>query len=547
MNAMVEKFATLWPEIALLIGATLCLMTGLAPSQKLRNATPWVAGLALVAAGIIAWLRPVSETTGSTFLLTAGITDYIKLAVAGVGLVLLLVAAGVPAHLKQTRWAESAKLFDPGNVMRGEFFAFFLFSLTGVMLTAGASDLVWLFLSLELTSLPTYVMVGTSRDNVEAQESAVKYFFLGAMSAAVFLYGFTLIYGATGFTTFDQIGPVIQQQLSDPASGSGGLSLLLLAGLILSVVGICFKIAAVPMHYYAADVYEGAATPVTAFLAFVPKTAGFVALMLLLSLVGWDAMPQVLIYLLWALAVLTMTVGNVLGLLQNNVKRVLAYSSIAHSGYMMVGLMVGPGTGGVLTDGLAAVLFYLVAYGMGTIGAFAVLGCLEARGEEAQTFGDLNGLSRRHPALAAGMLVCVFSLLGMPPLVGFLGKVYLFVPAYTAGFRLLVVIALINSAISAAYYLRIASACYFGEPAEQVRAMRVPGRMTGVGIAAAAVLVMGLAGTWLVDWRTRRHISPPLPCISSRICRKHTLPPLRLRLLLLSLKTHFKHNGKVLK
>ncbi|MFW6060413.1 MAG: NADH-quinone oxidoreductase subunit N [Phycisphaeraceae bacterium] len=485
---MVEKFATLWPEIALLVGAVACLLTGLAPSQALRNFTPWVAGLALVGAGLLVAVVPTSETAAAM----AGVTDFVKLAVVGIGLVLLLVAAGVPSQLKQTQQTERARIFEPGNIMRGEFFAFFLFSLVGVMLTAGASDLVWLFLALELTSLPTYVMVATSRDRIEAQESAVKYFFLGAMAAAIFLYGFALIYGATGFTDFTQIAAVIPEQLAGPNRS------LLLTGLVLAVVGVCFKIAAVPMHYYAADVYEGAATPVTAFLAFVPKTAGFVALMLLLNLVGWDPLPDVLIYLLWALAVLTMTVGNVLGLLQNNVKRVLAYSSIAHSGYMIIGLMVGPGDG-VLNNGLAAVLFYLVAYGLGTIGAFAVLGSLRAHGEEAQTFDDLNGLARRHPGLAAIMLLSVLSLLGIPPLVGFLGKVYLFVPAFSAGFVVLVVIALLNSAVSAAYYLRIASVCYFGQPAEGVQSMRLPGRFAGAAVAAIAALVLGLAGTQLVD------------------------------------------------
>lgn len=488
MNEMVEKFATLWPEIALLIGATICLLTGLSRSQALRNATPWVAGLSLVVAGVLVQLMP----TGETGAVMGAMTDFVKLAVVGVGLVLLLVAAGVPTQLSQTQRAERARIFEPGNIMRGEFFAFFLFSLVGVMLTAGASDLVWLFLALELTSLPTYVMVATSRDDIEAQESAVKYFFLGAMSAAVFLYGFALIYGATGFTNFADIAAVIPEQINGPNGG------LLLTGLVLSVVGICFKIAAVPMHYYAADVYEGAATGVTAFLAFVPKTAGFVAIMLLLSLVGWDPLPAILVYLLWAIAALTMTVGNVLGLLQNNVKRVLAYSSIAHSGYMVIGLMVGPGEG-VLDNGLAAVLFYLVAYAMGTIGAFAVLACLTARGEEAQTFDDLNGLSRRHPALAAIMLLSVLSLLGIPPLVGFLGKIYLFVPAFSDGFVVLVVIALLNSAVSAAYYLRIASVCYFGQPAEEVQSVGLPGRFVGAGVAAIGALVLGMAGTQLVD------------------------------------------------
>lgn len=497
MNPMVEKFATLWPEIALLIGAVVCLITGLAPTQAVRRLTAPVAAVALIVAGV---LVPMMDPTQSGLGL-GGITLYVKLAVVGVGLVLVLIAAGVPDQLRQVREGEAGPRFEPGNVMRGEFFAFFLLSLTGVMLTAGADDLVWLFLALELTSLPTYVMVATGRDNIEAQESAVKYFFLGALSAAVFLYGFALLYGATGFSDLANIRLVAQEQLA-----VGSLSPLLLVGLILSVVGICFKIAAVPMHFYAADVYEGAATPVTAFLAFVPKTAGFVAIVLLLSLVGWplDRTPgvfdagDVLVYLLWAIAALTMTVGNVLGLLQNNVKRVLAYSSVAHSGYILVGLLAGPGLEGPLSDGIAAALFYLVAYGLGTIASFAVLGCLRARGEEAQTFDDISGLARRHPALAGIMLVSVLSLLGLPPLVGFLGKIYLFMPAYNGGFIWLVVIALLNSAISAAYYLRIASVMFFGKPTGEVEAQPVPARAVGAAVAAALTLVLGIAGAQLV-------------------------------------------------
>lgn len=489
---MIEKFLTLWPEVALLVGAVVCLITGLAPSRGIRQLTAPVAGLALIVAGVLVY----TTESSAGLLMGAGVVAFIKLAVVGVGLVLLLVATGVPNSLKQVRDSESAAKFNPSNEMRGEFFAFFLFSLTGVMMTAGADDLVWLFLALELTSLPTYIMVGMGRDHIRAQEAAVKYFFLGALSAAVFLYGFALIYGATGFTDLSSIQLVAQEQLA-----VGDLSPLLLVGMVLSIVGICFKIAAVPMHFYAADVYEGAATPVTAFLAFVPKTSGFVALILLLGVVGWP-LPREIMWLLWGIAALTMTIGNVMGLLQHNVKRVLAYSSVAHSGYIIVGLLAGPAQAGVmsepLNDGIAAVLFYLVAYGLGTIAAFAVLGCLRAHGEEAQNFEDISGLARRHPALAGVMLISVLSLLGLPPLVGFLGKIYLFVPAYNGGFIWLVIIALLNSAVSAAYYLRIASVTYFGKPSDATEYVSAGPRLAGATIAAAAALVLGVAGAQLV-------------------------------------------------
>ncbi len=493
---IIQKVAGLWPEIVMLIGATACLFIGLSKGKGPRRSTPWIAAATLVlAALLVCGKSSVSDGAGAL----AGLAGYVKLAVAGIGLILLMVAAGVPDQLRQTRDAEAAKDFDPGDLLTGEFYAFFLLSLTGVMLTAGAGDLVWLFLALELTSLPTYVMVATSRDRVQAQESAVKYFFLGALSAAIFLYGFTLIYGATGSTEFAEITRIAQEQI---AAHDGHVPGLLLIGIALSIVGICFKIAAVPMHFYAADVYEGAATPVTAFLAFVPKTAGAVALILILSLVGWP-LPGAIESLLWIIAALTMTVGNVLGLLQTSVKRVLAYSSIAHSGYIVVGLLAGPAVnqaaGGALGDGLAAVLFYLVAYGLGTIASFAVLGCLRVNGDEAQTFDDISGLHKRHPFLAALMLVSVLSLVGLPPLVGFLGKVYLIGSAYGAGFTYLVIILVLNSAISAAYYLRIASACYFGEPNDAVESTGQFPRYAGALVAAALALILGVVGNGLVN------------------------------------------------
>jgi NADH-quinone oxidoreductase subunit N len=485
-NVVLNKLTTIWPEVVMLLGAVVCLITGLAPKAAVRRATPAVAAAALIIAGL---LVGVSEPTSSIGL--AGMVGYLKLAVVGVGLVLLLVAAHIPEQLKQLRQAEASAQFDPGNIIRGEVFAFFLFSLTGVMLTAGADDLVWLFLALELTSLPTYILVSTGREKIAAQESGVKYFFLGAMSAAVFVYGFALIYGATGYTDFANIRAALVegQQVSLP---------LLTMGVVLSVLGISFKIAAVPMHFYAADVYEGAETSITAFLAFVPKTAGFAALILLFGLIGWPLGAykhgEVLIYLLWGLAAVTMTFGNVLALLQNKVKRVLAYSSIAHSGYLLVGLIAGTGaaSAGALSNGVAAILFYLVAYGLGTIAAFAVLGCLRENGDEAESFDAISGLVRRQPMLAGILLLSMLSLIGLPPLIGFFGKIYLIGSVYEAGFNVLVVILVLNSAVSAAYYLRIASVAFFGQQTEGIEPVRAPSRVTGAAVAGVTALLLGL-------------------------------------------------------
>jgi NADH-quinone oxidoreductase subunit N len=508
MNPILDKLQHLWPEITMLIGACLCLVTGLSGTKAVRKATPVVALLTLVVSGVV--LLSAGSVDANHYLQLGSMASYLKLAVLAMGVLLVMVATGTPDKFKQVVSAEAreGKAFDPGDDYRAEFFAFMLFSLTGVMLTAGASDLVWLFLALELTSLPTYVMVATSRDEGVAQESAVKYFFLGALSAAVFLYGFTLIYGATGFTEFADIVAYVRANNASP---------MMILGVTLAVVGVCFKIAAVPMHFYTADVYQGAATPVTAFLAFVPKAAGMIALMALLGLPlelidGVLRLPEQLVVLVAIIAALTMTVGNALGLVQTNLKRVLAYSSIAHSGYMLVGVLVGPMLARALSDanpdadtslsnGTAAVLFYLIAYGLSTVGAFAVLGSLTRKdGGEVQTYDDLAGMRTRHPFMAGVLLVSVVSLVGLPPLVGFVGKLYLIGSAYAAGtadsghaglYRGLVVLLILNSAMSAGYYLRIVGTAFFGEDKGQTVEAGLPMRRWGGVIAALASIALG--------------------------------------------------------
>lgn len=497
MNPFLEKLTTLWPEIIMLTGAVACLAAGLAPSAKVRRATPAVAAVAMVLAWIVTLISPVADHP----LGFGGIVPYVKCLALAMGLVLLMVNVGVPERLRQNLSSEKAKTFEPGNAVRGEFYCFFLLSLTGVMLTAGATDLVWLFLALELTSLPTYVMIATSRDRLVAQESAIKYFFLGALSAAVFLYGFAMIYGATGFTEFGQIAEAVKAM-------PGGPSKLMLLGLVLSILGLCFKIAAVPMHVYAADVYEGASTPVTAFLAVVPKTAGFAALILVIGLVGWNPLPEPIAWLLVGVAVLTMTVGNVLAIIQTNLKRVLAYSSIAHSGYLLTGLVAGFSAqnvshsseaiqGGAMGNGVAAVLFYLLAYGMGTVGSFAVLACIQAKHPDGDkehdtvTYDDLSGIWWKNPVLAGIMLVAMLSLVGMPPLAGFVGKVYLIGSTFSAGYTMLAVVIVINSAISAGYYLRIAMTCFFGQPSEKVSYAKAPTLIAGAVITTVAAFALG--------------------------------------------------------
>ena len=502
---MIERLAYLWPEIALFVTTCVVMVLGLSPSRPTRKLSAVVSGFGLLAALVLAVLTtPHGEAAthpgGQTLL--PDMPRYAKVVIAGVGLLLLMLAAGTVDRADEDRIAAGVQRFDPLRSNRAEFYAFFLFSLTGLMLCASASDLVWLFLALELTSLPSYIMVAISTSRAKSQEASVKYFFLGAMGAAIFLMGFVFIYGGTGSTNLNVIAESISR------SGVNSITML---GLLLSFIGLGFKIAAVPMHFYTADVYEGAAPQVSAFLAFVPKTAGFIAMALLAASVGWShgpegqSLPPEIRMTLWVMAALTMTVGNVLAIWQTSIKRMLAYSSIAHSGYMLVGLIAGPGAGPSPENGLSAVMFYLMAYGVTNAGAFAVLACLERRqgdGEPAEIdrFADLKGLCKTHPVLGWVMVLCALSLLGFPPLLGFFAKVPLFTSGIAAGEIPLVIVLGVNSAIAAFYYLRLVQASFLESPDRDSAPMDVAPfasrQAAGVLSAAGVVLLVGASG-WL--------------------------------------------------
>ena len=505
---MAEKIALIWPEITLFITTCVVMILGLSPSKQWRSLClpASVAGLAV--AGVLAAVGmgrggPLGDTT------LPNLPGFVKVTIAVVGILLVLLQAGL-IDRREEALLERGRAYNPLRTNRAEYFSLVLFSLTGLMLCASAGDLIWLFLALELTSLPTYVMVAMSSSRDRAQEAAVKYFYLGALGAATFLYGFVMLYGGTGTLHLATMAEVIAAE---------GVNPITMAGLLLSILGLAFKIAAVPMHFYTADVYQGAASPVTAFLAFVPKTAGFIALLLICGTVGWtfgpggDALPEALRVLLWVMAAVTMTVGNVLAILQNSVKRVLAYSSIAHSGYMLVGVLAGPGDGTFASSGVAAVLFYLAAYGIMNTGAFAVIACLERRaadrGEplEVEDFDDLRGLWKREPALGIVLAIVTLSLLGFPPLLGFMAKLPLFTAGISAGEIALVVILGVNSAIAAFYYLRIVKAAMIDDPKGEAGSADVPdhhpayrlrfftGLCSALGVIGLAILAGQLAAT----------------------------------------------------
>lgn len=307
-----DQAPRLLPEITLFGGALMCLATGLAPKRQVRNYTAVIAVFAAIFATLLAAMPLPGGAAWTSPVDLPNLPSFLKITIGLLGALLLMVSAKVPDRLRQVLDAEAAPVFEAGDDYRGEFFAFTLVSMAGAMLCAGAGNLVWLLLALELVSLPSYVMIACSRDDARAPESAIKYFFLGAMAAAVFLFGFALMYGATGHTELAEIRRHVHEH--------GAPSPLMLTGVALAVTGIAFKIAAAPMHAYTLDVYEGAATPITAFLAVIPKIAGFAALILVLGTVGWvptkqglTPLPDIILALLTVMAIVSMLVGNTLG------------------------------------------------------------------------------------------------------------------------------------------------------------------------------------------------------------------------------------------
>lgn len=356
----------------------------------------------------------------------------------------------------------------------GEYYALLFFATTGMMLMAGATDLIVLYLGLELMALSTYVLVGMLRRQLRSNEAAVKYFFLGAFSSAFLLYGISLVYGLTGTTNLVEIASKLHSLnlINSPIT---------MLALIFFIVAFGFKVALAPFHMWAPDVYEGAPTSVTAFLSVGPKAAGF-AVMGRVFFEAFGGLQVQWSSILMPLSVLTIAVGSIMALSQTNIKRMLAYSSIAHAGYALIGIIVGT------PEGLISTMNYLMIYTFMNMGAFAVVIALRRKGFSGENLQDYAGLSRKHPAAAALMLIFMFSLTGIPPTAGFIGKFYVLMEAVYAGYLYLVIIAVIFSAVSAFFYLRVVKFMYMDEPeTEIVLSMSKP---LGISLAVTAIMVL---------------------------------------------------------
>ena len=450
------SLSALAPELILAAVGCVVLLTAQAGGPGLRRATPWIALAGIVGAVVVLRLAPAQSSTElAGGLLFDSFATFVRVSALIFGVVVLLA-----------NWVQ------PRDEERGEYFSMLLFSLAGLMLAGAASDLLILFLALELVSIPTYVMVALSRRNPLAVEAGTKYFYLGAMAAALTAFGFSYLYGVLGTTALHgDAATRLVHVMQDPRGSAFWIASL---GVLISLTGLLFKLAAAPMHFYIADVYQGAAAPVAGLLGFVPKLAGLAAIFRLLGALDWPTAGGPLFWTLWLVAAVSMTVGNVLALRQSNIKRMLGYSGIAHSGYMLVGVLAGTTGDSMMSDGPAAVLYYVFIYGLANLTAFALLGLLRTRGRPCETLRDVAGLLRDAPGPALLMALAMFTLMGLPPTPGFWGKLSLFgsalstadvMPVAVAGAAnlqnwliALVIIAVLNSALAAAYYLRVIAA-----------------------------------------------------------------------------------------
>ncbi|HEV2490817.1 MAG TPA: NADH-quinone oxidoreductase subunit N [Candidatus Acidoferrales bacterium] len=387
----------------------------------------------------------------------------------------------------------SFEYLDQENLQHGEYYALILFATAGMGILAGATELVTAFIGLEMSSISTYILAGFRRNALKSNESSLKYFLLGSFATAFFLYGIALVYGATRSTRFD----VINQAIT--TSQGGGVLLILGLGLIF--VGLGFKVVAAPFQIYTPDVYEGAPTPVTAILACGPKAAAF-AVMLRIFFTAFGGVSHVWFWAIWVSAILTMCIGNFAALVQSNVKRLLAYSSIAHAGYILVAFVAST------EIGIAAVLFYLAAYAAMTLGAFLVVAHVGGTDERRLNITDYAGLGTKQPWVAACFSLFLFSLLGLPATAGFLGKFYAFQAALDQRLVWLVVIAAINSVIGAYYYLKIVVAMYFWEPNQEWSAAPMKAPMFVVlALTAIGTLYLGIWPNTVMQWATNSALS----------------------------------------
>ena len=465
------EFDAVIPVICLAM-AGLAVM--LAESFRLKNESMPLGGLAMIgllgagAASIFLWDR---NATSFGVVIADNFALFVNLVLVAVGILTVFFAS-------QTATRD--------GIPSGEFYGLMLFSMVGMMLMVQASDLLLMFLALETMSIAVYVLTGIRRDQLASTEGAFKYFLLGSFASAFFLYGIAYIYGLTGSTSLDRVGSVIAAQ-----SMSGNPMILLAVGLLL--VGFGFKMAAVPFHMWSPDAYEGAPAIVTGFMSTGVKAAA-VAAFARVFLTALEPMINEWAPVLWAVAAATMILGTVLGVAQTSLKRMLAYSSIAHGGYLLVGIVAGNDVG------KAAILYYLAAYALTNLGAFGIIALLGSRDRANDDLRDYAGLWYSHPALATLMTIFLLSLGGFPPTAGFIAKWYIFSAAVGAGYYGLAIIGVLSSVVSVFFYLRIVVMMYMSErDARPLPAPVTPTGMAALAISVIGILYLGVLPTRVID------------------------------------------------
>ena len=467
----IKSVAPIYPEFVMIVMALTVLIFDFFVKPEQKSVLGWysLAGVVIAAGASVRLMGTYGSFFGNTFLLDPFAVFFKLLFYVSCALGILL----------------SINYLKVENIRRGEYYALMLFATCGMMLMASAGDLITLYLGLELMALSIYVLAGFLRSDVRSNEAAVKYLILGAFSSGIMLYGMSLLYGLSGTTNLTGILSFLRgADLSNP---------LLFLAMVMLLVSFGFKVAAAPFHMWVPDVYEGAPTSVTAFMSAGPKVAGFAVLLRIFMYALQPLRPDASA-IIAGLAVVTMAVGNITALAQTNIKRMLAYSSIAHAGYALVGLAAGG------RDGVASVMLYALIYAFMNMGAFGVVIMLRKTGVRGEDIKDYAGLGKTNRIAAFLMLIFMFSLTGIPPMAGFVGKFYIFKSAISAGLLWLAVVGVIFSAISAYFYLRVIMVMYMHEPKEEFRLATAPSLTLALAVAVIAVLYIGVMPSRVLDF-----------------------------------------------
>ncbi len=472
MNFVIPSFAPAIPEMVLLALISFILIADTFWAKRFKFATYYATQISLIFVGflIISSFATTQIITFDGSFVRDSFADVLKLFT-------LAVSFGVFFFARE--YLVQHKFFS------GEFFVLGLFGVLGMFVMISAHNMITMYLGLEIMSLAIYAMVAMRKDSAQGLEAALKYFVLGALATGMLLYGLSMVYGATGSITFPEIAEII-------ASGNAN-SMVLSFGVVFVVIGLAFKLGAVPFHMWVPDVYHGSPTAVTLFLATAPKIAAFAMLYRLLA----EAMPGLLNdwqSLIIMVSVLSLIVGAVVAIVQDNLKRMLAYSGIGHMGFLLLGVIAAS------PDGYASAMFYVVIYAITGVAGFGIIAALSRTGKEFDLIADFKGLNARNPWLAFMILMIMFSMAGVPPFVGFWAKLLVIEEVVQAGFLWLAVLAVIAAVISAFYYLKVIKTMYFDKPEDTSRLDPVNGRLTiGVSSIAILLLVLGLLPSTMID------------------------------------------------